>query len=127
LEVFEIFEDQPLPKRVAQTRAAIAWLFARPELDGRLDYLFVYEAGQVSLANIVAMGVSAGNIVLVGDQMELAQPIQGVHPGESGLSVLEYLLQGAESLPGTACVLARKTSGGASSLTTESSVITVIT
>ena len=30
--------------------AGTAWLFARPELDQRLDYLFVDEAGQVSLA-----------------------------------------------------------------------------
>lgn len=78
--------------------AGTAWLFARPELDQVLDYLFVDEAGQVSLANIVAMGLSTRNIVLVGDQMQLAQPIQGVHPGESGLSVLDYLLQGAATI-----------------------------
>jgi len=40
------------------------------------------------------MGCAAKNIVLVGDQMQLAQPIQGSHPGESGLSALDYLLQG---------------------------------
>ena len=64
--------------------AGTAWLFAREEFDQELDYLFIDEAGQVSLANLVAMGLSARNIVLVGDQMQLAQPIQGVHPGESG-------------------------------------------
>jgi superfamily I DNA and/or RNA helicase len=73
--------------------AGTAWLFAREELDEALDYLFVDEAGQVSLANIIAMGTSTRNIVLVGDQMQLGQPIQGVHPGESGTSTLEYLLQ----------------------------------
>ena len=72
--------------------AGTAWLFAREELDEALDYLFVDEAGQVSLANIIAMGTSTRNIVLVGDQMQLGQPIQGVHPGESGTSTLEYLL-----------------------------------
>jgi uncharacterized protein len=46
-----------------QLVAGTAWLFARPELDARFDYLFVDEAGQVSLANIVAMGVGARNIV----------------------------------------------------------------
>jgi len=30
--------------------------------------------------------------------MQLAQPIQGVHPGESGLSVLDYLLEGASTI-----------------------------
>ncbi len=74
--------------------AGTAWLFARPELEEALDYLFVDEAGQVSLANVVGMGLSARNIVLVGDQMQLGQPIQGVHPGDSGLSVLDYLLGG---------------------------------
>ena len=65
-----------------------AWLFARAELDQALDFLFVDEAGQVSLANIVAMGLSARNLVLIGDQMQLGQPIQGVHPGDSGQAVL---------------------------------------
>ena len=60
----------------------------------RFDYLFVDEAGQVCLANLVAMAACARNIVLVGDQMQLPQPVQGVHPGETGLSCLDYLLQG---------------------------------
>ncbi|MEI9975296.1 MAG: TM0106 family RecB-like putative nuclease [Ignavibacteriota bacterium] len=77
----------------ASLLAGTAWLFARPDLDQVLDYLFVDEAGQVSLANVVAMGISARNIVLIGDQMQLAQPIQGVHPGDSGKSVLEFLLR----------------------------------
>ena len=38
------------------------------------------------------MASSARNIVLVGDQMQLGQPVKGVHPGEAGLSVLEFLL-----------------------------------
>ena len=75
-----------------------AWLFADAAFDFEdgeaFDYLFVDEAGQVAMANILAMGAAARNIVLVGDQMQLAQPIQGAHPGESGLSALDYLLQG---------------------------------
>jgi len=86
-------------RAVYQLVAGTAWLFARPELDARLDYLFVDEAGQVSLANIVAMGVSARNIVLIGDQMQLSQPIQGDHPGDSGKSALEYLLADAATVP----------------------------
>jgi uncharacterized protein len=79
--------------------AGTAWLFAREELDRKLDFLFVDEAGQVALANLVAMGLSVRNIVLVGDQMQLAQPIQGVHPGNSGLSALDYLLEEAATVP----------------------------
>ena len=69
-----------------------AWLFAHERFDRHLDYLFIDEAGQVSVANVVAMGTAARNIVLVGDQMQLGQPIQGVHPGEAGLSILDFLL-----------------------------------
>lgn len=79
--------------------AGTVYLFAREELEGRLDCLFVDEAGQVSLANLVAMGTAARNIVLAGDQMQLPQPIEGVHPGESGLSVLEYLLGDTATVP----------------------------
>ncbi|WP_027443693.1 TM0106 family RecB-like putative nuclease [Erythrobacter cryptus] len=73
---------------------ATAWLFADRDFDQHFDYLFIDEAGQVSLGNLLAMGAAARNIVLIGDQMQLAQPIQGAHPGESGLSALDYLLQG---------------------------------
>src|SRR6266404_3314038 len=74
-------------------------MFARPEFDQSVDTLFIDEAGQVSLANVVAMGVSARNIVLVGDQMQLGQPIQGVHPGDSGQSALEFVLGDMATVP----------------------------
>lgn len=70
-----------------------AWLFSDSRAGGLCDYLFVDEAGQVSLANLVAMSRCTSNIVLIGDQMQLAQPVKGSHPGESGKSTLEYLLR----------------------------------
>ncbi|MCC6373410.1 MAG: AAA family ATPase, partial [Moraxellaceae bacterium] len=69
-----------------------AWGFARDEMANQLDYLFVDEAGQVSVANLIAMSRSAKNLVLMGDQMQLGQPSQAAHPLDSGLSVLDYLL-----------------------------------
>ncbi len=78
--------------------AGTAWLFAEPALERSLDHLFVDEAGQVSLANLVAMGTSAANLVLLGDPMQLGQPTQGVHPGRSGESALEYLIDGAATI-----------------------------
>ena len=74
--------------------AGTAWLFADPQFEAAVDYLFVDEAGQVSVANLMAMATAADNVVLLGDQMQLGQPIQGVHPGRSGESALEYLLDG---------------------------------
>ena len=82
-----------------QLFAGTAWAFAGLPEDTQLDYLFIDEAGQVSLGNLVAMGVSARNIVLLGDQMQLGQPIQGVHPGRSGESALEFLLDGRATIP----------------------------
>lgn len=76
----------------ASLLAGSAWLFAHERFNRYLDYLFIDEAGQVSVANVVAMGTAARNIVLVGDQMQLGQPTQGVHPGEAGLSILDFLL-----------------------------------
>jgi predicted RecB family nuclease len=70
-----------------------AWLFSRPEWKDVLDFLFVDEAGQVPLANAVAMARCADNLVLLGDQMQLEQPIQGAHPGDAGLSALHYALK----------------------------------
>lgn len=82
----------------SQLVGGTAWLFGMPEFDQYFDYLFIDEAGQVSLGHLVAMGAAARNIILVGDQMQLGQPIQGAHPGESGLSVLDYLLEGAATI-----------------------------
>ena len=39
------------------------------------------------------MSRSSKNIILMGDQMQLAQPVQGTHPGESAGSCLTYLLR----------------------------------
>ncbi len=72
--------------------AGTAWLLTREELDGSLDYLFVDEAGQTSLADALALGTCARTIVLLGDPVQLAQVTQGVHPGDSGRSVLAHLL-----------------------------------
>lgn len=79
--------------------AGTAWLLCLPDLNQVFDYLFVDEAGQISLANIVGMGTCARNIVLIGDHMQLAQPTQGIHPGNSGDSVLDHLLREHPTVP----------------------------
>lgn len=69
-----------------------AWLFSRDELAGAFDYLFVDEAGQVSLANMVAMSNAADNLVLIGDPRQLPQVVQGAHPHPANLSCLDWML-----------------------------------
>ncbi len=76
-----------------------AWLFSRLELADTFDYLFIDEAGQVSLANLVGMSNAARNLVLVGDPCQLPQVIQGSHPPPSDLSCLEWMLGGDAIVP----------------------------
>ena len=77
-----------------QLVAGTAWLFARPGMIDTLDHLVIDEAGQVSLANVVAAGRAAANLVLVGDPQQLAQPMTGSHPHGAGVSVLDHVLAG---------------------------------
>jgi uncharacterized protein len=79
--------------------AGTSFLFARNGMNEQLDYLFIDEAGQVALADAVAMGTAARNVVLLGDPQQLPQVRQGVHPGTSGCSVLEHLLAGHATVP----------------------------
>ena len=69
-----------------------AWLFSREDQRHAFDYLFVDEAGQVSLANLVAMSNCARNLVLIGDPRQLPQVIQGAHPHPANLSCLDWVL-----------------------------------
>ena len=82
----------------ADVVGATAWRFAR-HTDVAYDYLIIDEAGQVSIANLLAMARCSRNIVLVGDPMQLPQPLQGNHPGDSGRSCLEYLIDGHRVIP----------------------------
>ena len=79
--------------------AGTAWLFCREELDGTLDYLFIDEAGQISLADALAMGTCARNVILLGDPQQLAQVSQAIHPPGAGASVLEHLLGESTTIP----------------------------
>ena len=81
----------------AELAAGTAWLFSRENQE--VDYLFVDEAGQVSLADALAMGTAARNVVLVGDPQQLDQVIQGTHPSGSGASVLRHLLGDDATVP----------------------------
>jgi len=76
-----------------------AWGYCRDDMVDMLDYLFIDEAGQVSIANLVGMSRCAKNLILMGDQMQLGQPSQGSHPEESGLSILDYLLHQTPTIP----------------------------
>ena len=72
--------------------AGTAWLWAREEARDSVDVLFVDEAAQMSLANVLAISHAAPNLVLLGDPQQLDQPTQGTHPDGTGVSALAHLL-----------------------------------
>lgn len=94
---------------LGQCTGGTAWAFCNEKLVGQYDYLFIDEAGQVSVANLIGMSRSTQNIILMGDQMQLGQPIQGSHPGESGMSILEYLLEDHATIPADLGIFLPKT------------------
>jgi predicted RecB family nuclease len=79
--------------------AGTAWLWCREEMRQSVDYLIIDEAGQISLADALALSTAAANLILLGDPQQLAQVIQGTHPPGSGVSVLEHLLGDQGTIP----------------------------
>jgi uncharacterized protein len=66
------------------------------------DYLFVDEAGQMSLAHALAAGRSAKNLVLLGDPQQLEQPQKGAHPEGAEVAALVHVLGGRKTMAGEA-------------------------
>lgn len=82
-----------------QILGGTAWLWADPEAAASVDVLFVDEAGQMSLANVLAVSSSASNLVLLGDPQQLEQPEKATHPDGVGVSALEHVLAGHATMP----------------------------
>ena len=91
-EVFAALDDG------CNLAAGTAWLWARPEAHHSVDVLFVDEAAQMSLANVLAISHAAPNVVLLGDPQQLDQPLQGTHPDGADVSALGYLLGERETI-----------------------------
>jgi uncharacterized protein len=66
---------------------------------GCLDLLVIDEAGQFALANTIAVGVSARNLLLLGDPQQLPQVSQGTHPEPVDASALGWLAAGHGTIP----------------------------
>lgn len=82
----------------ANLAAGTSWLWASSRMAGAVDVLFVDEAGQVSLANIVAIARGSESIVLLGDPQQLDQPLRGSHPPGAERSALAHVLDGAATI-----------------------------
>lgn len=75
-----------------------AWLWSRPDAFESVDVLFVDEAAQMSLANVIAVSQAARTVVLIGDPQQLDQPIQGSHPDGCDVSALHHILGNAQTI-----------------------------
>ncbi len=73
--------------------AGTPFMWSRPEFFRSVDFLFVDEAGQLSLIDTLALSHAGKNLVLMGDPQQLKQPQKGIHPEGTEVSALEHILQ----------------------------------
>jgi uncharacterized protein len=81
-----------------QVVAGTAWLWSGEDFFESVDVLFVDEAGQMSLANVLAVAQATKNVVLLGDPQQLEQPLKGSHPEGAEASALDYMLAGSKTI-----------------------------
>lgn len=82
----------------ASVAGATAWHWSREDAFETVDVLFVDEAAQMSLANVLAVSQAALTVVLIGDPQQLDQPLKGTHPEGTELSSLNHILGGARTI-----------------------------
>jgi uncharacterized protein len=94
--IVEVPDNEGVLRALASGEANVgggtAWVWSRPEFAGSVDVLFIDEAGQMSLADVVAVAQAGASLVLLGDPQQLEQPMQGSHPEGTAVSALEHLL-----------------------------------
>ncbi|TWT84536.1 RecBCD enzyme subunit RecD [Planctomycetes bacterium CA13] len=77
---------------------ATAWLWSSEPAEGILDYLFVDEAGQMSLAVALSAMRAAKNVILLGDPQQLEQPQRAAHPEGADIAALAHLIQDGSTI-----------------------------
>jgi predicted RecB family nuclease len=82
----------------AQVAAGSAWLWADEDMADSVDVLFVDEAGQMALANVLAVSQAATSIVLLGDPQQLDHPQRGIQPPGAEVSALGHILNGRATI-----------------------------
>jgi uncharacterized protein len=101
--VEQVSDNEGVAERLESGRAHLAggtaWLWADARLKKAVDVLFVDEAGQMSLANALAVTQAARSLVLLGDPQQLEQPQKGSHPDGVGVSALQHTLGAEKTMP----------------------------
>ena len=94
----DITVSKPLNMDDYSLYAGTSWFFVDPRMNKTLDYLFIDEAGQVALGTTIANATSAKNLVLIGDQMQLSQPMRAKHEGYARMSSLDFILEDKDTI-----------------------------
>src|SRR5271165_4298426 len=89
---------QSLQSGAVNVLGGTPWLWCKEQFRDSVHILFVDEAGQMSLANVLACAPAGKNLVLLGDPQQLEQPQQGSHPEGSDISALAHLLDGRRTI-----------------------------
>ena len=76
----------------ANVLGGTSWLWSPEEAFEAVDVLFIDEAGQMGLADVLAVSQAAKSLVLIGDPQQLERPLKGSHPEGAEKSALEHLL-----------------------------------
>ena len=82
----------------ANVVGGVSWLWAPEEAFECVDVLIIDEAGQMSLADVIAVSQAAKKLVLLGDPQQLERPTKGNHPEGAEKSALEHLLNGRKTI-----------------------------
>jgi uncharacterized protein len=94
---------------LANVVGGTSWLWAPAQAFETVDVLFIDEAGQMALADVLAVAQSASNLVLIGDPQQLERPLKGSHPPGAEKSALEHLLGAHKTIPETMGLLLPET------------------
>ena len=93
----------------ANLAAGTSWLWTSSKMLESVDVLFIDEAGQISLANVVSMAGAADSLVLLGDPQQLDQPMRGSHPPGADRSALAHVLGEDATIPSDRGLFLEKT------------------
>jgi uncharacterized protein len=100
---------QALRSGTANVVGGTSWVWSPKDFEAAVDVLFIDEAGQMALADVMAVAQSAKNLVLIGDPQQLERPLKGSHPAGAEVSALQYLLGDHKTIPETMGLLLPET------------------
>jgi predicted RecB family nuclease len=86
-----------------------SWLWTPAAVSEIVDVLFIDEAGQMALADVIAVAQAARNVVLIGDPQQLERPLKGSHPEGAEKSALQHLIGEHKTIPPTIGMLLPET------------------